>query len=73
MFHFCLQPAPRVDIAPLPCFLSEEHPPQYRPINWGKFREGRFAGDYADLGEELQISHYKLKQVEAYRWAFVCE
>ena len=34
---------------------------KYRPINWGEFRMKRFAGDYADVGEEVQISHYALK------------
>ncbi len=32
----------------------------YRPINWGEFRNGRAAGDYADVGEEIQIAHYRL-------------
>ena len=35
---------------------------KYRPINWGDFRMKRFAGDFADVGEEVQISHYKLDQ-----------
>ncbi|OXA57803.1 probable 2-oxoglutarate-dependent dioxygenase At5g05600 [Folsomia candida] len=33
----------------------------YRPILWSEFRKGRVLGDYADLGEELQISHYLVK------------
>ncbi len=33
---------------------------RYRPIRWGEFRFGRAAGDYADLGEEIQISHYRV-------------
>ena len=33
-------------------------PPRYRPVNWGEFRAARVAGDYADIGEEVQISHY---------------
>jgi isopenicillin N synthase-like dioxygenase len=33
---------------------------KYRPINWGEFRHKRFAGDYADQGEEVQITHYKI-------------
>ena len=32
--------------------------PKYKTINWGKFRAQRFAGDFADLGEEIQISHF---------------
>ncbi len=31
---------------------------RYRPINWGEFRAQRSAGDYADLGSEVQISDY---------------
>ena len=34
--------------------------PRYREINWGEFRAQRSAGDYADLGSEIQISDYAL-------------
>lgn len=34
--------------------------PAYRPINWGEFRAGRSAGDYANLGEEIQISQFRV-------------
>lgn len=89
---------------PLPQFVDAQHPAAYRPINWGDFRQQRFAGgqrssgarpcaaaagcercawpplprrlswllvgaaaaifagDYADQGEEVQISHYRLAQ-----------
>ena len=33
--------------------------PRYRPINWGEFRAGRAAGDYADAGPEIQISDFR--------------
>lgn len=33
--------------------------PKYRSIRWSEFRQGRTAGDYANIGEELQISHFK--------------
>lgn len=33
--------------------------PVYRTISWREFRSGRAAGDYADLGEEIQIAHYR--------------
>ena len=33
--------------------------PRYRTINWGKYRAARSAGDYADLGEEIQVSHFR--------------
>ncbi|MDX1734761.1 MAG: 2OG-Fe(II) oxygenase family protein [Halioglobus sp.] len=32
--------------------------PRYRPINWGEFRAQRSAGDYADVGSEIQISDF---------------
>lgn len=32
---------------------------KYKPISWHEFRRGRAAGDYADVGEEIQISWYR--------------
>ena len=40
--------------------LVADAAPAYRAINWGEFRAGRAAGDYADEGEEIQIDHYRL-------------
>ncbi|MEK9821183.1 MAG: 2OG-Fe(II) oxygenase family protein [Gammaproteobacteria bacterium] len=37
--------------------------PRYRSVNWGEFRGARAAGDYADLGEETQITDYWLPGV----------
>ena len=34
--------------------------PRYRAFTWGDFRGQRAAGDYEDLGEEVQISHYRI-------------
>ena len=34
--------------------------PRYRQINWGEFRAQRSAGDYADLGTEIQISDFAI-------------
>ena len=34
---------------------------KYHTVNWGEFRAKRFAGDYADEGEEIQISHFLKK------------
>jgi len=56
---FFFNPAPNANYAPLPSMLSESEPPHYRPINWGEFRARRTAGDYADYGDEVQISHYR--------------
>jgi isopenicillin N synthase-like dioxygenase len=42
------------------CIPQTGGQPLYRPINWGEFRSGRAAGDYANLGDEIQISHYRI-------------
>jgi isopenicillin N synthase-like dioxygenase len=55
---FFFNPAYSTDYAPLPSTVDGQHPPRYRSINWGEFRRQRAAGDYADAGEEIQISHY---------------
>ena len=55
---FFLNPAYAASYAPLPSTVDEGHPARYRSINWGEFRRLRTAGDYADQGEEVQISHY---------------
>ncbi len=51
---YFLNPAYSYNYAPL------QGTPRYRPINWGEFRAQRSAGDYADLGAEVQISDYAL-------------
>lgn len=48
-------------VEPLKQCISEEQPPIYKPFTWGEFLKGRVAGNYADVGEDLQISHYKIK------------
>jgi len=48
-----------IDYAPLPSMVDAEHPAHYQSINWGEFRALRADGDYADYGEEVQISNYK--------------
>jgi isopenicillin N synthase-like dioxygenase len=55
---FFMNPAYDAEYEPLPSMVDAAHPPRYRPINWGEFRGLRAAGDYADQGEEVQISHY---------------
>jgi isopenicillin N synthase-like dioxygenase len=57
---FFFNPAVDAVYAPLPSACDPQHPPRYRPIHWGEFRAARAAGDYADLGEEIQISHYRV-------------
>jgi 2OG-Fe(II) oxygenase superfamily len=57
---FFYNPSYATVYAPLPSVCDGAHPPRYRPICWGEFRAARAAGDYADYGEEVQISHYGL-------------
>ena len=53
---YFFNPAPETTYAP----LTTAEPPHYLPIQWGEFRANRTAGDYADYGEEVQISHYRI-------------
>ena len=39
---------------------SNDDKPRYRGFTWEEFRRRRRAGDYQDLGEEVQISHYRI-------------
>lgn len=55
---YFLNPDYDYDYAPLSDGLPAQAPAHYVPINWGDFRSRRSAGDYADVGEEVQISHY---------------
>ena len=55
---FFLNPAPETVYAPLAAVSREGA--RYRPICWGEFRAARAAGDYADVGEEIQISRYRI-------------
>ena len=56
---FFFNPAYNTEYSPLPTMIDDRHPPRYRQINWGEFRQKRALGDYADVGEEIQISHYR--------------
>ena len=53
---FFYNPAYVADVKPL---NVEEKDAMYNIVNWGEFRIKRFAGDYEDVGEEVQISHYR--------------
>lgn len=55
---FFLNPGYDTVYAPLTSALNDREP-LYRPINWGEFRAGRAAGDYADAGPEIQISDFR--------------
>ena len=54
---FFFNPAYEARIAPLAATAADA--PRYRPFTWGEFRRHRADGDYADLGEEVQISQYQ--------------
>jgi isopenicillin N synthase-like dioxygenase len=57
---FFMNPAYSACYAPLPATVDGTHPARYREINWGEFRARRATGDYADQGEEIQISDYRV-------------
>ena len=56
---FFLNPSYETSYEPLPTTVSADRPPAYRRIGWREFRTLRAAGDYADIGEEVQIHHYR--------------
>jgi hypothetical protein len=57
---FFLNPSWETSYEPLPTTVTAQEPAHYRRIHWREFRTLRAAGDYADVGEEVQISHYRL-------------
>ncbi|HET7526055.1 MAG TPA: 2OG-Fe(II) oxygenase family protein [Burkholderiaceae bacterium] len=59
---FFLNPSYDTTYEPLPSTVSAQVPARYRRILWREFRSLRAAGDYADLGEEIQISHYRTQE-----------
>lgn len=58
---YFFNPACETVYAPLPSTWDEGDPPRYRLIRWEDFRAARAAGDYADVGEEIQIAHYRVR------------
>ena len=57
---YFFNPAYETDCAPMAELLDDAHPPRYSPVNWGEFRRKRADGDYADLGEEIQVSQFRI-------------
>lgn len=53
-------PSIKTDVFPLPQLLDEEHPAQYQSYNWGFFRRTRNNGNFKQLGENIQIHHYRI-------------
>jgi len=62
---FFFNPSDDACYAPLPTAVEADSMPRYRPIRWSEFRALRSAGDYQDLGEEIQIHHYRLSHQAA--------
>lgn len=56
---FFLNPSWETTYEPLRATVTLEQPARYRRISWREFRALRAAGDYADIGEEVQISRYR--------------
>jgi isopenicillin N synthase-like dioxygenase len=54
---FFYNPSYETVCTPLVAQSEDSH---YKAISWRDFRSGRAAGDYADLGEEIQISWYRI-------------
>jgi isopenicillin N synthase-like dioxygenase len=59
---YFLNPSYDSSYEPLASTVNEHEPARYRRIQWREFRSLRAAGDYADLGEEVQIAHYRVLQ-----------
>ncbi len=58
---FFLNPGYDAVYAPLPEILAPGEGSHYRPISWAHFRDQRSAGDFADYGDEIQISDYRIQ------------
>jgi isopenicillin N synthase-like dioxygenase len=57
---FFYNPSYDAVVAPLDATVTADPPRRYRPVSWAEFRTGRAAGDYADLGEEIQVERYRI-------------
>jgi len=55
---YFLAPSYSFIIRPLKGTYDESTPPKFRPFPWAEFRKGRYEGDFADKGEEIQITRY---------------
>lgn len=57
---FFLAPSYNFIIRPLKDTYDDDNPQQFRPFPFGEFRRGRYEGDFADKGEEIQITRYRM-------------
>lgn len=55
---FFYNPSYDTTVAPLRARKETNDIEHYSPISWYEFRRQRFAGDYADQGQEVQIDQY---------------
>lgn len=62
---FFLNPTYSTNYKPLQSVLNDKSSARYKPINWGEFRAQRASGDYADYGQEIQISDYLRQEMDA--------
>lgn len=56
---YFFNPSYKTDCVPFEALVGPEGP-HYRPINWGRFRQLRADGDYADYGKEVQLDDFRL-------------
>lgn len=54
---FFYNPGYETHVAPI--LVEKEEKVRYRPCHWGYFRAVRFAGDFTNLGVEIQIDDYQ--------------
>lgn len=53
-------PSYETDYTPLPAAIGEGDHAHYGVMNWGRFRQARADGDYADFGDEVQIENFRI-------------
>jgi|UniRef100_K3WAM5 isopenicillin N synthase-like dioxygenase len=51
---------PSYEAAVKPVIVNESERPKYHAITWRQFMTERVAGNYADFGEEIQISRFQI-------------
>lgn len=57
---YFLAPSYSFIIRPLKDTYDDNIPQRFRPFPWAEFRKGRYEGDFADKGEEIQIARYRI-------------
>lgn len=61
-FPLFFNPACWVNVSPIPQLTDNQHPPRYRPFNWGKYIKSRMDSNFKQLGvDNLQISDLAIK------------